>query len=68
MALLDAWRMLQGETPHPPSFCVHDQRYGPPHCCDFVFVTEDLAPRLRTIRYDVDTQVSDHQPVVVTLA
>ncbi|MBL8589575.1 MAG: endonuclease/exonuclease/phosphatase family protein [Methylobacteriaceae bacterium] len=66
--LRDAWRALHGAAAHPHSFCVHDQRYGPPHCCDFVFVTDDLVPRLRAVRYDVETQVSDHQPVVVTLA
>ncbi len=65
--LLDAWRVKKGEAPHPHSFCVHDQRYGPPHACDFVFLTRDLAPRLRRIDYDVETQASDHQPVVVTL-
>jgi endonuclease/exonuclease/phosphatase family metal-dependent hydrolase len=64
-ALLDAWQVLHPEEPHPNSFCVYDQTYGPPHCCDFVFVTEDLKPRLRSVSYDVVTQVSDHQPVLV---
>ena len=66
--LLDAWTMLNGDTPHPPSFCLFDQRYGEPHACDFVFVTEDLAPRLKRVFYDVETQVSDHQPVLVEIA
>jgi exonuclease III len=30
-------------------------------------VTEDLAPRLKAVRVDVDTQASDHQPVIVEL-
>jgi endonuclease/exonuclease/phosphatase family metal-dependent hydrolase len=30
-------------------------------------VTEDLAPRLKSVRVDVDTQVSDHQPVAVEI-
>lgn len=66
-ALRDVWRALHGEEPHPHSFCVHDQRYGPPHCCDFVFVTDDLIPRLRAMSIDGETTVSDHQPVLVTL-
>lgn len=66
-AFVDSWSVLKGEAAHPPSFCIHDQRWGQPHCCDFVFVTQDLAPRLRHIAYDVETQISDHQPVLVEL-
>jgi endonuclease/exonuclease/phosphatase family metal-dependent hydrolase len=65
--LVDAWTALKPDVTHPPSFCVFDQTYGLPHCCDFVFLTEDLAARLKTVSYDVNTQVSDHQPVVVEL-
>jgi endonuclease/exonuclease/phosphatase family metal-dependent hydrolase len=66
-ALLDVWEATHGHAPHPPSFCLFDQTYGEPHCCDFVFATEDLAPRLRRVVYDTGTQVSDHQPVFVEL-
>jgi endonuclease/exonuclease/phosphatase family metal-dependent hydrolase len=65
--LVDAWRALNGDVPHPNSFCVFDQTYGPAHCCDFIFITDDLAPRLRRVFYDGDTKVSDHQPVLVEL-
>ena len=67
-ALVDAWAALRAGEPHPPSFCLYDQSHGEPHCCDFVFVTEDLVPRLRRIEYDVETKVSDHQPVLIELA
>jgi endonuclease/exonuclease/phosphatase family metal-dependent hydrolase len=67
-AFLDSWRVLDENEQHPPSFCVYDQTYGPPHCCDFVFVTEDLAPRLTRVFYDVETRASDHQPVLIELA
>ena len=40
----------------------------PQYCCDYVYVTRDLAPRLRAMRVDAMTQASDHQPVVVELA
>lgn len=66
--LLDTWQVLHGEAPHPPSFCIADQTYGAAHCCDFVFATEDLAPRLEEVAYDTETRLSDHQPICVTLA
>ena len=64
--LRDAWTLLHGAAPQPPTFRVFDRSYGPdPVACDFVFVSESLAPQLR--RFDVDgaTQASDHQPVAV---
>lgn len=66
--LHDAWRLLRGATPHPPTFRLFDRSYGPePVACDFVFVSDALAPRLRRIEVDVRTQASDHQPVFVEL-
>jgi endonuclease/exonuclease/phosphatase family metal-dependent hydrolase len=66
--LVDAWAHAHPKEPHPPTFCLHSTEHGKePYCCDFVFVTEDLAPRLRSIRVDVDTQDSDHQPVAVEI-
>jgi endonuclease/exonuclease/phosphatase family metal-dependent hydrolase len=66
-AFVDAWETLHRNAPHPPSFCLFDETYGGPHCCDFVFVTEDLQPRLKRVFYDTTTKVSDHQPVLVEL-
>ncbi|MBQ0824364.1 endonuclease/exonuclease/phosphatase family protein [Microvirga sp. HBU67558] len=66
-ALLDAWQVAHGAQPHPTSFCLFEQSNGPPHCCDFVFVTDDIAPRVRRISYDQETQASDHQPVLLEL-
>lgn len=63
---LDLWQQAHPGKAHPPSFCLFDQTYGPAHCCDFVFATPDVAARLTSIAYDVETKVSDHQPVVVT--
>jgi endonuclease/exonuclease/phosphatase family metal-dependent hydrolase len=66
---LDSWKKLNPNTPHPPTFCVHEHEYGEaPYCCDFVFVSEDLAPRLKIVAIDADTKASDHQPVIVTFA
>lgn len=66
-ALVDAWTALHPGQPHPPSFCLYDQAYGPPHCCDFIFATSDLLPRVKRVEYDTETKVSDHQPVIIEL-
>ena len=66
--LWDAWRVLQGEQPHPPTFRLHDQRYGPhPVACDFVFLSGGLEGRVRAMQVDGRTQASDHQPVAIEL-
>jgi endonuclease/exonuclease/phosphatase family metal-dependent hydrolase len=66
-AFRDAWQVLHPDEPYPPSFCIADRTYGPPHCCDFIFVTEDLAPRVARIAYETETRASDHQPVLIEL-
>ena len=66
--LWDAWRVLHGAAPQPPTFRLYDRRYGPdPVTCDFVFVSNGLRDRVRRMQVDGDTQVSDHQPVAVEL-
>ncbi|HEV7476753.1 MAG TPA: endonuclease/exonuclease/phosphatase family protein, partial [Burkholderiales bacterium] len=67
IGLVDAWKALNPGKPHPATFRVHEAGETP-YCCDYVFVTPDLAPRLRAIRVDGATQASDHQPVIVELA
>jgi len=64
----DTWQHLHGHRPHAPTFCVFDRRYSKaPYCCDFVFTSEDLLPRARSIEVDGATQASDHQPVLLEL-
>ena len=66
---VDAWQGLHRGKPHPHTFRIYEHDEGElPYCCDYVFVTPDLVPRLREIRVDGATQASDHQPVSVTLA
>ena len=68
MGFVDAWQALHRGTPHPPTFRLHERREDQsPYCCDYVFVTPDLAPRLQSIRIDADNRASDHQPVIVEL-
>lgn len=62
----DAWQVTHHGQPHPPSFFLHDRESKvTPYCCDYVLVSEDLAPRLRSMRIDPETTASDHQPVIV---
>ena len=59
----DAWQAFNPGKPRQDTFHLHDGE--PPYCCDYVFVTPDLVPRLRSIRIDTATQASDHQPLIV---
>ena len=63
---VDAWEHAHPGEPHPHTFHVHEEGKRP-YCCDYVFLSKDLAPRLRTISIDGDNQASDHQPVFVEL-
>lgn len=66
--LHDAWALAHGQVPHAPTFRLFDRRYGPePVACDFVFVSETLAPHVQRVEVDAQTQASDHQPVLVEL-
>jgi endonuclease/exonuclease/phosphatase family metal-dependent hydrolase len=67
--LVDAWQALHPGEPHPHTFRVHEREAGEsPYCCDYVFVTRELAPRLRSMRVDRGNRASDHQPLIVELA
>lgn len=66
-ALQDAWRIAHPGADQPATFRVHEAG-ATPYCCDFVFVTGPLAPRVREMAVDEATQASDHQPVLVTIA
>ena len=63
----DAWRVAHPGVPHPATIGVHEKSL-PPYCCDFVFVTADLAAEIAEVSVNGDTQASDHQPVVLRLA
>ena len=65
---VDVWEALHAGVPHPHTFRVHERKQGEsPYCCDYVFVTAGLAPRLRSISIDGENRASDHQPVIVEL-
>jgi endonuclease/exonuclease/phosphatase family metal-dependent hydrolase len=60
---VDAWHAVHRGAERQATFHLHDGET--PYCCDYVFVTPELAPRLRSVRIDVETQASDHQPLLV---
>lgn len=64
---IDAWSVAHPGEPHAPTFCLFDRKHASrPYCCDFVFVSPELGPRIASVRVDLETQASDHQPVIVT--
>jgi endonuclease/exonuclease/phosphatase family metal-dependent hydrolase len=62
---VDAWQSLHRDKPRQDTFHLYDGEA--PFCCDYVFITPDLVPRLKSLRIDAQTQASDHQPVSVEL-
>lgn len=67
--LQDAWPLAHPDRPHDATFRLFDRTYGPdPIACDFVFVSNALAPRVRRVEVDLRTKVSDHQPVLIELS
>jgi len=67
--LADAWEAANPGTPHPPTFRIYEkQQPGDPELhCDFIFISDGLRARVTSIMVDTQTQVSDHQPVLLTL-
>src|SRR5258706_6503051 len=68
-AFRDAWTVAHPGQPHAPTCGIGDRELWKqgPHCRDFIFVSDDLAPRVRDVRVDVETTASDHQPVHLKL-
>jgi endonuclease/exonuclease/phosphatase family metal-dependent hydrolase len=56
-AFMDAWEAAHPGRSHPPTVGVHDRSW-PLYCCDFLFVTEDLAGRIRRVSVDSVTDAS----------
>lgn len=67
--LLDSWLLASPDQAHPPTFRLYDDTYGPDAVsCDFCFVSQSLATRVRRVTVDTLTQASDHQPVLLELS
>jgi endonuclease/exonuclease/phosphatase family metal-dependent hydrolase len=66
----DAWLIAQPDRPRAPTCGIHDHAQWPngADCRDFIFVTEDLAPRVQRVAVNGDTAASDHQPVLIEMS
>ena len=67
--LFDTWTLAHPGKAHPPTMNIF-QKMKPDDVllhCDFIFVSDALRPRVRAVDVDIETQVSDHQPVILTL-
>lgn len=64
--LSDAWQAAHPGVAHPATFKIYEKERPdePEQHCDFIFVSADIVPRLKSIRVDQKTQASDHQPVL----
>lgn len=66
-ALLDAWTLSHPGEPHPFTFRIFDPDWTS-SCCDFVFISADLASRVVTVAVEPVSQASDHQAVLLELS
>jgi endonuclease/exonuclease/phosphatase family metal-dependent hydrolase len=66
----DAWALVHPVQPHAPTTGLYDKRQwpGPPFACNFIFVSQNLAPRVQSMRVDATRDASDHQPLLIELA
>ena len=68
LAWRDSWEVLNPGQIHAPTVGIHPVDFvDRPACFDFIFLTEDLAPRLVVHGVDTETTASDHQSVWVGL-
>jgi endonuclease/exonuclease/phosphatase family metal-dependent hydrolase len=66
-AYADAWPQAHPRQAHVPTFRLEAAGESP-YCCDFVLATRDIASRIKSVRVDLQTRASDHQPVIVELS
>jgi endonuclease/exonuclease/phosphatase family metal-dependent hydrolase len=68
--LCDAWQLAHPGEPHASTFCIYQKTdpSGAELHCDFIFLSDELRARVRELRVDQQTQASDHQPVILTIA
>ena len=67
-AFRDAWQVAHPGRAHDHTVGLYDTVQWPRRfACDFVFVSDDLAPRVAALQVDATSDASDHQAVVLTL-
>jgi endonuclease/exonuclease/phosphatase family metal-dependent hydrolase len=65
----DAWSICYPDRRHEPTCGLYDhvQWSQGPDCRDFIFITDNLADRVRRVDVNSRTDASDHQPIAVEL-
>ncbi|MCK0508873.1 endonuclease/exonuclease/phosphatase family protein [Aromatoleum anaerobium] len=64
----DAWRVKHGSRVHDPTVGLHGAEWpGRAYCCDYAWVSDDLAARVAKVEVYTATPASDHQPLVLEL-
>lgn len=65
----DAWQIVHPGQAHAHSVGLHDKAQWPgePFTFDFIFVSENIAGRVRDVRVDAASAASDHQPMMIEL-
>ena len=67
-AFHDAWELTHPGQPHEPTVGLYDTVQWPRRfACDFAFVSEDMAPRVQSLRIDAASAASDHQALLLRL-
>jgi endonuclease/exonuclease/phosphatase family metal-dependent hydrolase len=65
---VDAWAHHRPWVAQPHTHALYEKNGKPDsYACDYLFVSEDLAPRIRRVVVDQVLQASDHQPMVLEL-
>lgn len=66
----DAWNICHPGQKRAPTCGLYDhvQWSDGPDCRDFIFATEDLSCRVRSVEVNGNTDASDHQPILIELA
>ena len=67
--LVDAWRHVRGDEPHPPTTGLFAREQWPMggHCRDYFAVTPDVAARIASIECETASDASDHQAMRLVL-
>jgi endonuclease/exonuclease/phosphatase family metal-dependent hydrolase len=68
-AFADAWSCAHPGEPRAATVGLYDHEQWPdgPFACDFIFVTDDLAPRVTACDVNQHSRASDHQPMWLML-
>jgi len=67
-AFRDAWPVAHPGRAHDPTVGLFDTVQWPhKFACDFVFVSDDLAPRVKALAVDATSDASDHQAMILAL-